>query len=58
MLRIYFLPQWYAFADEALEDTIYVSHVMRDFTGIDLAIESATDATTCCVSVICWKNMC
>jgi IS5 family transposase len=36
MLRIYFLQQWYALADEA----------MRDFLGIDLAIESVPDATT------------
>lgn len=43
MLRIYFL---YALADEALEDAIYDSQAMRDFVGIDLAIESVPDATT------------
>lgn len=45
MLRIYFLQQWYALADEALEDAIYDSQAMRDFSGIDLAIESVPDAT-------------
>ncbi|MGM0694589.1 MAG: IS5 family transposase [Pseudomonadota bacterium] len=46
MLRTYFLQQWYALADEALEDAIYDSQAMRDFVGIDLAIESVPDATT------------
>jgi len=46
MLRIYFLQQWYSLADEALEDAIYNSRSMRDFVGIDLAVESVPDATT------------
>ena len=46
MLRIYFLQQWYALTDEALEDAIYDSQAMRDFMGIDLAIESVPGATT------------
>ncbi|GGY10887.1 IS5 family transposase [Litchfieldella qijiaojingensis] len=46
MLRVYFLQQWYALADEALEDAIYDSQAMRDFIGIDLAVESVPDATT------------
>jgi len=46
MLRVYFLQQWYGLADEALEDAIYDSQAMRDFIGIDLAIESVPDATT------------
>ncbi|KJZ03622.1 transposase [Halomonas sp. S2151] len=46
MLRVYFLQQWYALADEALEVAIYDSQAMRDFIGIDLAIESVPDATT------------
>ncbi len=46
MLRVYFLQQWYALADEALEDAIYDSQAMRDFIGIDLATESVPDATT------------
>jgi IS5 family transposase len=46
MLRIYFLQQWYALADEALEDAIYDSQAMRTFAGIDLGVESVPDATT------------
>jgi IS5 family transposase len=46
MLRIYFLQQWYALADEALEDAIYDSQSMRLFTGIDLSVEGVPDATT------------
>jgi transposase, IS5 family len=46
MLRIYFLQQWYALADEALEDAIYDSQAMRTFTGIDLSVEPVPDATT------------
>lgn len=46
MLRIYFLQQWYALADEALEDAIYDSQAMRIFVGIDLNTESVPDATT------------
>jgi IS5 family transposase len=46
MLRIYFLQQWYALADEALEDAIYDSQAMRLFVGIELSVESVPDATT------------
>ncbi len=46
MLRIYFLQQWYALADEALEDAIYDSQAMRTFAGIDLGVEGVPDATT------------
>ena len=46
MLRIYFLQQWYALADEALEDALYDSHAMRTFAGIDLSVEAVPDATT------------
>jgi IS5 family transposase len=46
MLRLYFLQQWYALADEALEDAIYDSQAMRLFAGIDLSVESVPDATT------------
>ncbi len=46
MLWVYFLQQWYALADESLKDAIYNSQAMRDFVGIDLAIESVPDATT------------
>ena len=46
MLRIYFLQQWHALADEALEDAIYDSQAMRTFAGIDLSVEAVPDATT------------
>ena len=46
MLRIYFLQQWYALADEALEDALYDSQALRTFIGIDLSVEAVPDATT------------
>jgi transposase, IS5 family len=46
MLRIYFLQQWYALADEALEDALYDSQALRNFAGIDLGSEAVPDATT------------
>ena len=46
MLRIYFLQQWSALADEALEDALYDSQAMRTFAGIDLGVEAVPDATT------------
>ena len=46
MLRIYFLQQWYALADEALEDALYDCQAMRTFAGIDLGSEAVPDATT------------
>lgn len=46
MLRVYFLQQWYALADEALEDALYDSAALRAFAGIDLSAESVPDATT------------
>ncbi len=46
MLRIDFLQQWYALADEALEDATYDSQAMHDFIGIDLAIESVPNAAS------------
>jgi IS5 family transposase len=46
MLRMYCLQQWYGLADEALEDALYDSQVLRDFVGIDLSRESVPEATT------------
>lgn len=46
MLRMYFVQQWYALADEATEDALYDSRALSDFVGIDLARESVPDATT------------
>ncbi len=46
MLRMYFVQQWYALADEAVEDAIYDSQALRNFMAIDLSQESVPDATT------------
>lgn len=46
MLRMYCLQQWYALADEALEDALYDMPVLREFVGIDLGREPVPDATT------------
>jgi len=46
MLRIYFLQQWYALADEALDDALYDSQALRTFAGVDLSVEAVPDATT------------
>ena len=46
MLRMYFIQQWYGLADVAVEDAIYDSQALRNFCGIDLAVESVPDATT------------
>ena len=46
MLRLHFLAQWYALADEALEDALYDSQALRNFAGIDLGSEAVPDATT------------
>ena len=43
---MYCLQQWYALADEALEDALYDSQALRDFVGVDLSRESVPDATT------------
>ena len=34
MLRIYFLQQWYALADEAIEDALYDSQAMRTLPAL------------------------
>ena len=46
MLRVYCLQQWYALADEALEDALYDSQALQRFARIDLAAEGVPDATT------------
>jgi transposase, IS5 family len=46
MLRIHFLQQWYALADEAMEDALYDSQALRGFAGIDLTVVVVPDATT------------
>lgn len=46
MLRMYVAQQCFGLSDEGVEDTIYDSQSIRRFVGIDLARESAPDATT------------
>lgn len=46
MLRVYFLQQWYALADEALEDALYDLPALRAFAGIALDQTPVPDATT------------
>src|SRR6266567_2150556 len=46
MLRIYFLQQWFALSDPAVEDALYESPVLRRFAGIDLGRAPAPDETT------------
>lgn len=42
MLRVHFLQQWYALADEALEDALYDGQAMRAFVGSDLVPDATT----------------
>lgn len=46
MLRMYVAQQCFGLSDEGIEDAIYDSQAIRGFVGIDLARESAPDATT------------
>ena len=45
MLRLYFLQQWYALADEALEDALYDSQALRSFVGLDLGHDAVPGST-------------
>ena len=46
MLRMYLAQHCFGLSDEATEDALYDSQAIRRFVGIDLARESAPDATT------------
>jgi IS5 family transposase len=46
MLRIHFLQQWYALADQARGEALYDSQATRGFAGIDLAVDAVPDETT------------
>jgi len=46
MVRIYFMQQWYALSDPAMEDGLYDSESMRRFAGIDMAEDVIPDETT------------
>jgi IS5 family transposase len=46
MLRMYVVQHCFALSDEGIEDTVYDSHSIRRFIGIDLAHGDAPDKTT------------
>jgi IS5 family transposase len=46
MLRIYFLQQWFNLSDQAVEEALYDSVVLRQFVGVDLG--QGPDETTVC----------
>ena len=46
MLRMYIAQQCFGLSDEGIEDALYDSQSIRRFVGINLARESAPDATT------------
>jgi IS5 family transposase len=46
MLRIYFMQQWYALSDPAMEDALYDIESMRRFADIDLSVDIVPDETT------------
>ncbi len=46
MLRIYFLQQWYALSDPAMEEALYEIESMRRFAGLELADDALPDETT------------
>jgi IS5 family transposase len=46
MLRIYFMQQWYALSDPAMEDSLYEIESMRRFAHLDLTDDALPDETT------------
>jgi len=46
MLRIYFLQQWYALSDPAMEDALLEIESMRRFAHLDLMDDALPDETT------------
>jgi IS5 family transposase len=46
MLRIYFMQQWYALSDPAMEDALYDSESIRRFAQIDIVMDVVPDETT------------
>jgi IS5 family transposase len=46
MLRIYFMQQWYALSDPAMEDALYEVESMRRFAGLELTHDAMPDETT------------
>ena len=46
MLRIYFIQQWYALPDPAMENALYEIESMRRFARLELADDALPDETT------------
>ena len=46
MLRMYLMQIWFNLSDEGIEDAIYDSYFMREFSKINFFTEQAPDATT------------
>jgi IS5 family transposase len=46
MLRIYFMQQWYALSDPAMEDALLEIESMRRFAQLDLMTDALPDETT------------
>ncbi len=46
LLRVHFLQQWFALADEAVEEALHDIPVYRAFAGIDPGCTGIPDATT------------
>lgn len=46
MLRIYFMQQWYAMSDPAMEDALYEIESMRRFAGLELIDDALSDEST------------
>jgi len=46
MLRIYFMQQWYAMSDPAMEDALYEIESMRRFAGLELIDDALRDEST------------
>ena len=46
MLRIYFMQQWYAMSDPAMEDALYEIESMRRFVGLELIDDVLPDEST------------
>lgn len=46
MLRIHFMQQWFALSDPAMEESLYDSLSMRQFSGLSLTRDSLPDETT------------
>jgi IS5 family transposase len=46
MLRVYFMQQWYALSDPAMEEALYDMESMRRFAGIELIEDAVPDETT------------